>query len=78
MSTTIPQPPEDSTTPLAAVLSFLSRTQPYVLGPVAGAFTLHATGDMKMALLACILGPPAVAGGRVLAKWIVLLEPPTR
>jgi hypothetical protein len=29
-----------------------------------------------VALLAYLLGPPAITGGRVLAKWVELLEPP--
>jgi hypothetical protein len=72
------QRPEDPTSALAAVLSFLSRPKPYASGPVVGAITLFATADVKLALLACLLGPPAIAGGRVLAKWIELLEPPSR
>jgi hypothetical protein len=74
----VQQPPEDTASALAAVLSLLSRPKPYASGPAAGAVTLFATEDVKLALLACLLGPAAVAGGRVLAKWVELLEPPSR
>jgi hypothetical protein len=71
----MPKAPDD---PVSALAAALSRSKPYASGPTAGAITLFATHDVKVALLACLLGPAAIAGGRVLAKWIELLEPPHR
>jgi len=34
--------------------------------------------EVWAALLACALGPPAVAAGRVLAEWVELLRPSRR
>ena len=45
-------------------------------GSVVGAGVYISTGQVREALLACVLGPPAVAGGKVLAEWIELLAPP--
>jgi hypothetical protein len=47
-------------------------------GTVIGAGVYLQTGQVRQALLACVLGPPAVAGGKVLAEWVRLLEPPKR
>jgi hypothetical protein len=72
------RPTQDRASVLAAVLSFLSRPKPYAFGPVVGGFTLYTTHELTIALLACVLAPAAVAGGLVLARWIELLEPPSR
>jgi hypothetical protein len=48
-------------------------------GAVAGLVTYNTSGGhVGKALLACVFTPAAVASGRVLAKWIELLEPPRR
>jgi hypothetical protein len=70
--------PEAQENPVSTLAAALSRPKPYVAGSTAGAITLFATEDVTLALLACLLGPAAIAGGRVLAKWIELLEPPPR
>ena len=47
-------------------------------GGVIGALIYLQSGQVRQALLACVLGPPAVAGGKVLAEWVRLLAPPRR
>jgi hypothetical protein len=54
------------------------RTATFAPGGVAGAYVYFETGQVRQALLACVLGPHAVAGVRVLAAWVKLLEPPKR
>jgi hypothetical protein len=70
--------PKAQDDPVSTLAAALSRPKPYASGPTAGAITLFATQDVKLALLTCLLGPAAIAGGRVLAKWVELLEPPQR
>jgi hypothetical protein len=70
--------PKAQDDPISALAAALSRAKPFASGPTAGAITLFATHDMKVALLACLFGPAAVAGGRVLARWVELLGPPDR
>ncbi|HEX2185418.1 MAG TPA: hypothetical protein VHN78_07920 [Chloroflexota bacterium] len=55
-----------------------SRGPTLAPGTVVGAGVYLQTGQISQALLACVLGPPAVAAGRVLARWVELLEPPRR
>lgn len=45
-------------------------------GTLVGAGVYLQTGQVRQALLACVLGPPAVVAGKVLAEWVRLLEPP--
>jgi hypothetical protein len=47
-------------------------------GGVVGAGVYFETRQVWQALLACVLGPPAVAGGKILAEWVRLLTPPRR
>jgi hypothetical protein len=54
------------------------RTATFAPGGVAGAYVYFETGRVWQALLACVLGPPAVVAGKVLAEWVRLLEPPKR
>jgi hypothetical protein len=62
-----------------AILSVLrSRAVTFAPGTVVGAGVYVSTGQIREALLACVLGPPAVKAGHVLARWIELLEPPRR
>jgi hypothetical protein len=55
-----------------------SRAATFTPGTVVGAGVYLQTGQVRQALLACVLGPPAVAGGKVLADWVRLLAPPRR
>jgi hypothetical protein len=55
-----------------------SRIASFAPGTVLGAGVYLQTGQVRQALLACVLGPPAVAGGKVLAEWVKLLAPPKR
>jgi hypothetical protein len=55
-----------------------ARTNLIFPASVAGIAVSGWSGHIREALLACILGPPAIAAGRVLAKWIERLEPPTQ
>jgi hypothetical protein len=55
------------------------RVATFASGTIIGAGVVYLqTGQVREALLACVLGPPAVAGGKVLAEWVKLLEPPKR
>ena len=71
--------PTDNSPAVEAILAGLSsRAATFAPGTVIGAGVYLQTGQVRQALLACALGPPAVAGGRVLAEWVKLLEPPRR
>jgi hypothetical protein len=62
---------------LEAILSILNgRAATLTPGTIVGASVYLQTGQVRQALMACILGPPAVAGGKVLAEWVKLMEPP--
>ena len=62
-----------------AILAVLnSRAATFTPGTLVGAGVYFETRQVWQALLTCMLGPPAVAGGRVLAEWVRLLEPPRR
>lgn len=76
MPAPVKRPRQTSLTP-EVILSVLRRRSA-VLTPstVAGLGVYVWSGQVRQALLACILGPPAVAAGRVLARWVELLEPP--
>jgi hypothetical protein len=54
------------------------RTATFTPGGIAGVYVYFETGRVWQALLACVLGPPAVVAGKVLAEWVRLLEPPRR
>jgi hypothetical protein len=45
-------------------------------GSVVGTGIYLHTGQVRLALLTCVLGPPAVVAGKVLAEWVKLLAPP--
>jgi hypothetical protein len=47
-------------------------------GSVVGTGIYLHTGQVRLALLTCVLGPPAVVAGKVLADWVRLLAPPRR
>lgn len=71
--------PQQGSSNLDAVLTSLQgRVASFAPGPAAGALIYLQTGRVWQALLACLLGPPTVAGGKVLAEWVRLLEPKRR
>jgi hypothetical protein len=71
--------PRQGSTNLDTVIAGLQgRVATFAPGAVVGAGVYLQTGQVWQALLACVLGPPAVAGGKVLAEWVRLLEPPRR
>jgi hypothetical protein len=82
LETFVPEPakrPQQALSLLEAIAPGLtSRAATFAPGTVIGAGVYLQTGQVREALFACVLGPPAVAGGRVLAEWVKLLEPPKR
>jgi hypothetical protein len=62
----------------ATVNNLHGRVATFAPGTVIGATVYLQTGQVRLALLACLLGPPAVAGGEVLAEWVGLLTPSKR
>ena len=52
------------------------RATTFTPGGVVGVGIYISTGQVRQALLAYVLGPPAVVAGKVLAEWVRLLEPP--
>jgi hypothetical protein len=84
LETFVPTPaqrpgPDNGSSLLEAILVALnSRTASLSPGTVIGAGVYLQTGQVRQALLAFVLGPPAVAGGKVLAEWVKLLAPPKR
>jgi hypothetical protein len=84
LETFVPTPaqrpdPANNASLIEAILAALkSHTTTFAPGTVIGAGVYLQTGQVRQALLACVLGPPAVAGGRVLAEWVRLLAPPRR
>lgn len=59
---------------IAAILADLGcRPSTFAPGTVLGAGVYLETGQVRQAPLACVLGPPAVAAGKVLAEWVKLL-----
>ena len=60
---------------LASLSHLNSSVASFAPGTALGVTVFVWSGDIQQALLACVLGPPAIAAGRVLAKWIELLEP---
>ncbi len=68
-----------STSSTEAILSVLrSRAVTFAPGTVLGVGVYVGSRQVWAALLACLLGPPAVAAGRVLAEWVELLRPSRR
>lgn len=65
---------------LDAVLTTLQgRVASFAPGPAAGALVYLQTGQVWQSLVvACVVGPPTVATGKVIAEWVKLLEPPRR
>jgi hypothetical protein len=64
---------------LHQVLNALQRrTATLAPGGVVGTGIYLHTGQVRLALLTCVLGPPAVVAGKVLAEWVKLLAPPKR
>jgi hypothetical protein len=64
---------------LHQVLTALQRrTTALAPGSVVGTGIYLHTGQVRLALLTCVLGPPAVVAGKVLADWVRLLAPPRR
>jgi hypothetical protein len=55
-----------------------SRTATLTPGTVVGAGVYLQSGDVRQALLVCLLGPPAMTAAQVLARWVELLAPPRR
>jgi hypothetical protein len=71
--------PDKGSSVVEAILAALnSRTAALSPGTVIGAGVYLQTGQVRQALLAFVLGPPAVAGGKVVAEWVKLLAPPKR
>jgi hypothetical protein len=71
--------PTSKSPAVEAILAALnSRAATFTPGTLVGAGVYLETRQVWQALLACVLGPPAVASGRVLAEWVRLLEPPKR
>jgi hypothetical protein len=64
---------------LDAIFARLQRRDAvFASGTVLGAGVYLQTGQVRQALLACVLSPPAVAAGKVLAEGVRLLAPPRR
>jgi hypothetical protein len=84
LETFVPAPakrpdPDKGSSIIEAILPALnSRTAALTPGAVVGTGVYLQTGQVRDTLLACILVPPAVAGGKLLAEWVRLLEPPRR
>ena len=78
MPTPAKRPDSDKESPVVeAVISVLnSRVATFAPGTVVGAGVYLQTGQVRQALLACVLGPPAVTAGKVLSEWVKLLAPP--
>lgn len=76
----MPASPERQAVPtLGAVLSDLGgRVSSLAPGSVLGVGVYVGSRQIWAALLACVLGPPAVAIGRVLAEWVELMRPSRR
>jgi hypothetical protein len=73
-----PRPDRGSSTLQTVIAVLNSRAVTLTPGTIVGAGVYLQTGQVWQALLACVLGPPAVTGGKVLAEWVRLLEPPRR
>jgi hypothetical protein len=84
LETFVPSPAKrpsftDSSPVIQTILTALnSRVATFAPGTVIGAGVYLQTGHVRQALLACVLLPPAISAGRVLARWVDLLEPPRR
>ena len=61
---------------LRAATTLQHRAATFAPGALVGTGVYIETGQLRQALLACVLGPPAVTAGKVLAEWVRLLEPP--
>jgi hypothetical protein len=72
--------PQQGSSNLDAVLTGLQgRVASFAPGTLAGAGVYLQTGRLwQSVLLACLVGPPTAAAGKVLAEWVRLLEPPRR
>jgi hypothetical protein len=71
--------PDQGSSIIETILAALnSRTATLAPGTLVGAGVYLQTGRVRDTLLACVLVPPAVAGGKLLAEWVRLLEPPRR
>ena len=72
--------PEQGSSTLNAALTGLSgRVATFAPGTIAGAGVYLQTGRLwQSLLLACLVGPPTVTAGKVVAEWVKLLEPPRR
>lgn len=55
-----------------------SRIASVAPGSVLALSVYVSSRQVWVALLACVLGPPAVAAGRVAAEWVELLRPTRR
>jgi hypothetical protein len=71
-------PSEPSTAAQAILAVAQRRAVTLSSGSVIGAVVYLQTDHVRDALIACVLGPPAVAGGKILAEWVRLLSPPRR
>lgn len=71
---------EPHTTSAAQAILAVVRKRAVTLAPgaVVGVGVYLQSGQVSQALLACVLLPPAISAGRVLARWVDLLEPPRR
>lgn len=70
--------PQQGSSNLDAVLTGLQgRVATFAPGTLAGVGVYLQTGKIwQSLLLACLVGPPTSAAGKVLAEWVKLLEPP--
>jgi hypothetical protein len=63
---------------LQAATTLQRRAATFAPGALVGTGVYLETGQVRQALLVCVLGPPAVVAGKVLAEWVKLLAPPRR
>jgi hypothetical protein len=73
-----PDPDKGSSVVEAILAAVNSRAVTLAPGGVVGTGIYLHTGQVRLAFLTCVLGPPAAAGGKVLADWVRLLAPPRR
>ena len=73
------RPQQGSSTLNAALTGLSGRVATFAPGTIAGAGVYLQTGRLwQSLLLACLVGPPTVTAGKVVAEWVKLLEPPRR
>jgi hypothetical protein len=73
-----PRSDQKSSVVQTIIAALSGRVATITPGSVLGVGVYASTGQVRQSLLVCVLGPPAVVLGRVLAAWVSLLEPPKR